>query len=97
MERGFWYYVNISYTILCMLLTVIIYLIGYLKNKVGFTISHFLIFLLASLLPLIGIVLILFVFDRQSIDYSALIMPVSLLTIGYGILKHDFLEIRTLA
>jgi diguanylate cyclase (GGDEF)-like protein len=80
-----------------MLLTVIIYLIGYLKNKVGFTISHFLIFLLASLLPLIGIVLILFVFDRQSIDYSALIMPVSLLTIGYGILKHDFLEIRTLA
>jgi diguanylate cyclase (GGDEF)-like protein len=42
-------------------------------------------------------VLILFVFDERSIDYSALIMPVSLLTIGYGILKYDFLEIRTLA
>ena len=97
MERGFWYYVNISYTILCMLLTVIIYFIGYLKNKVGFTISHFLIFLFASLIPLIGIVLILFVFDERSIDYSALIMPISLLTIGYGILKYDFLEIRTLA
>jgi hypothetical protein len=33
MERGFWYYVNISYSILCLLLTVIIYFIGYLKNK----------------------------------------------------------------
>jgi diguanylate cyclase (GGDEF)-like protein len=97
MERGIWYYVNISYTVLCMVLTVIVYFIGYLKNKVGFTISHFLIFLFASLLPLIGIVLILFVFDERSIDYSALIMPVSLLTIGYGILKYDFLEIRTLA
>jgi diguanylate cyclase (GGDEF)-like protein/PAS domain S-box-containing protein len=97
MERGFWYYVNISYTILCLLLTVIIYFIGYLKNKVGYTKSHFLVFLFASLLPLIGIVLILFAFDERSIDYSALIMPVSLLIISYGILKYDFLEIRTLA
>ncbi len=48
MERGFWYYVNITYTILCMLLTVIIYFIGYLKDKIGFTKSHFLIFLFAS-------------------------------------------------
>jgi diguanylate cyclase (GGDEF)-like protein len=97
MERGFWYYVNISYTILCLLLTVIIYFIGYLKNKVGYAKSHFLVFLFASLLPLIGIVLILFAFKERSIDYSALIMPVSLLIISYGILKYDFLEIRTLA
>ena len=33
MERGFWYYVNISYTILCLLLTVVIYLVGYLKTR----------------------------------------------------------------
>jgi diguanylate cyclase (GGDEF)-like protein/PAS domain S-box-containing protein len=97
MERGFWYYVNITYTILCMFLTVIIYFMGYLKNKIGFTKSHFLIFLFASLLPLIGIMLVIFVFDERSIDYSALVMPVSLLTIVYGILKYDFLEIRTLA
>jgi diguanylate cyclase (GGDEF)-like protein len=97
MERGFWYYINISYTILCLFLTVIIYFIGYLKNKAGYTKSHFLVFLFASLLPLIGIVLILFAFEEWSIDYSALIMPVSLLIISYGILKYDFLEIRTLA
>ncbi len=97
MERGFWYYVNISYSILCLLLTVIIYFIGYLKNKAGYTKPHFLVFLFASLLPFIGIVLILFAFGEWSIDYSALIMPVSLLIISYGILKYDFLEIRTLA
>ncbi|NLZ73571.1 MAG: diguanylate cyclase, partial [Bacteroidales bacterium] len=97
MERGIWYYVNISYTILCLLLTVIIYFIGYLKNKVGYTKSHFLVFLFASLLPFIGIVLIIFTYEKWRIDYSALIMPVSLLIISYGILKYDFLEIRTLA
>jgi len=97
MERGIWYHVNISYTILCLFLTVIIYLIGYLKNKAGYTKSHFLVFLFASLLPLIGIGLILVVFDERSIDYSALIMPISLLITSYGILKYDFLEIKTLA
>jgi len=97
MERGIWYYVNISYTILCLLFTVIIYLIGYLKNKAGYTKPHFFVFLFASLLPFIGIVMILFVFDEWNIDYSAIIMPVSLLVISYGILKYDFLEIRTLA
>jgi diguanylate cyclase (GGDEF)-like protein len=97
MGRGFWYYINISYTIMCLFLTVIIYFIEYLKNKAGYTKSHFLIFLFASLLPLIGITLIIFSFDERSIDYSALIMPVSLLIISYGIFKYDFLEIRTLA
>lgn len=97
MERGFWYYVNISYTILCLVLTVIIYFLGYLKNKAGYTRSHFLVFLFASLLPLIGIVLVIFAFAEWSIDYSALIMPVSLLIISYGIIKYDFLEIKTLA
>jgi len=97
MERGFWYYVNISYTILCMALTVIIYLIGYLKNRASYNKSHFFVFLFASLLPLIGIILILFIYKEISIDYSALIMPVSLLTIGYGVIRYDFLEIKTLA
>ena len=37
MERGFWYYVNIIYTMLCLILTVIIYFREYLKNKTGYT------------------------------------------------------------
>lgn len=97
MERGPWYYANISYTILCLLLTVIIYFIGYRKQKMGYTKPHFLVFLFASLLPFTGIVLILFAFRDYCIDYSAIIMPISLLIISIGIFKYDFLEIRTLA
>lgn len=97
MERGFWYYVNITYTILCLLSTVIIYLLGYLKNQAGYTKNHFMVFLFASLFPLAGIILILLIFHERNIDYAALIMPISLLIISYGIWKYDFLEIRSLA
>ena len=68
-----------------------------MKNKAGYTKPHFLVFFFASILPLISIVLIIFAFKEWAIDYSALIMPLSLLIISYGILKYDFLEIRTLA
>ena len=97
MERGYWYYVNISYTILCLLLSIIFHCIGYRKNKAGYNKSHFVVFLFTSFLTLVGIVLILFNFEEWSIDYTALIMPLILLVISYGILKYDFLEIRTLA
>lgn len=97
MDRGPWYYVNISYVLLCLILTVIIYYLGYQKNKAGYTKSHFFIFLFASVLPFSSIVLLLFSFDLYSIDFSAIIMPISLLIISYGIFRYDFLEIRTLA
>jgi diguanylate cyclase (GGDEF)-like protein len=42
-------------------------------------------------------VLIIFAYEDLSIDYSGIIKPISLLIISYGILKYDFLEIRTLA
>jgi diguanylate cyclase (GGDEF)-like protein len=98
MERGYWYYVNIAYTILCLLLTMIIYFLKYLKDQAGYIKSHFLVFFFASLFPLIGVVLVIFAYNEgRSIDYAALIMPISLVIIGYGILRYDFLEIRTLA
>jgi len=96
-ERGIWYYVNISYSMLCLLLTVIIYISGYLRNQAGYTKSHFLVFFLASLLPLIGTVLVVFVYMEQTIDFAALITPISLIIISFGIIKYDFLDIKTLA
>ena len=97
LERGLWYYINISYTILCLISTIVIYFIGYLRKNKGYTRSHFLVFLFASILPLIGIGLILFSYEEYGIDYAALLMPISLLIITYGILRYDFLEIRGLA
>ncbi|MGI6778114.1 MAG: diguanylate cyclase [Acetivibrionales bacterium] len=97
MERGIWYFVHISYTILCMFLTIIIYYLGYRKKRSAYTRPQFMIFFFASLLPLIGTILILFIYDKWIIDFAALIMPISILIIGYGIIKYDFLEIKTLA
>lgn len=97
MERGFWYFVHIFYTILCLFLTIIIYYLGYRKKRSGYTRSQFMVYFFASLLPLIGIILILFIYDKWIIDFTALIMPISILIIGYGIIKYDFLEIKALA
>jgi diguanylate cyclase (GGDEF)-like protein len=97
MERGYWYYINISYTILCLFLTIIIYYLGYRKKRSDFTRPQFMVFFFASLLPLIGIILIIFTYSKWIIDFAALIMPISILIIGYGIFKYDFLEIKAFA
>ncbi|NLM04409.1 MAG: hypothetical protein GX214_05255, partial [Clostridiales bacterium] len=97
MERAFWYYVHISYTVLCLFLTVITYYVGYRKKRADYDRGELMVFLLASLLPLIGIVLILLIYDKCIIDFVALIKPISISIIGFGILKYNFLEIKTLA
>lgn len=97
MVRGPWYYVNISYTALCLFLAILIYHLEHIKNRAKHTGPQFMVFILASLLPLIGVSLILSTCKEQGIDYVALTMPVSLIIINYGILKYDFLEIKTLA
>ena len=76
MERGFWYYVNISYTILCLLLTIIIYFLGYLKNQSGHSNPTFW-FLFCFLAPSHRDNAGSFAYEERSIDYSALIMPIS--------------------
>jgi hypothetical protein len=96
MERGYWYFVHISYTMLCLFLTIIVYYLGYRKKSSGYSRPQFMVFFLASLLPLIGIMLLLVIYDKW-IDFAALIMPISVFIIGYGIIKYDFLEIKALA
>ena len=97
LDRGLWYYIHISYTTLCLFITIFIYFMGYIKKRAGYTISQFLIFFFASLLPFVGVVLILFAYNKWSIDFSALAMPISIFIIGFGILKCDFLEVKSLA
>lgn len=97
MKRGPWYYVNIFYTILCLLLAIFIYLLEHMKNRAKHTRPQFMVFILASLLPLMGVTLILSTYKEHGLDYVALAMPISLLIVNYGILKYDFLEIKTLA
>lgn len=97
MERGYWYYVHISYTILCLFLTITIYYLVYRNKRAGYTRPQFLVFFFASLLPLIGIILILLTYGKWYIDFTALLMPISIFIIGYGLIEYDFLEVKTLA
>lgn len=97
LERGYWYYVHISCTIIFLVLTIIVYYLGYRRKQAGYTKPQLMVFLFASLIPLIGIILVLFMYDNWMADFSALLMPIAVFIIGYGIIKYDFLEIKTLA
>ncbi len=96
MGRGPWFYVNILYVIISLLWTILIYA-RYYKHRSNRAGSPFPVFLFASFLPLAGVLITIFAHKRFSTDFAALVMPISLLIIAYGIFKHDFLEIRTLA
>jgi len=97
LERGYWYYVHIFFTILYLVLTIIVYYLGYRKKQAGYTKPQLMIFFFASFFPLIGIILVLFMYNEWLVDFSALIIPIAVFIIGYGIIKYDFLEIKTLA
>lgn len=97
LERGCWYYVFIVFTILYLILTIIVYYLGYRRKQAGYTKPQFMIFFFASLFPLIGVMLVLITYQKWMVDIAALTMPISVFIIGYGILKYDFLEIKTLA
>ncbi len=97
MERGHWYYINISYSILCLLLAITIYYVGCSKKRSNYISPQFWVFLLTSFFPLAGIIMIASTYGVQGIDYAALFIPISFLVISYGIFKYDFLEIKTLA
>ena len=84
-QRGFWYYINISYTILCLFLTIYIYYREYKNNRPSSPKAKYGIFLSASILPILGVFLVFLVSRNICIDYVALIMPLSLITILYGI------------
>ena len=97
LERGYWYFVHILFTILYLILTIIVYYLGYRRKQAGYTKPQLMVFFFASLFPLIGIMLVLFMYNKWMVDFSALIMPIAVFIIGYGIIKYDFLEIKTLA
>ncbi len=97
MERGCWYYVNICVSALYLLWSIVIYYLGYYRNKTSYNRPQFRVFLFASLLPFIGIIFIVFIFQERNIDYVALVIPASLCIVAYGIFKYDFLAIKTLA
>lgn len=96
LHRGAWYWVNMTYMTLGLLLATAIYLKRFREDARGERKGYALL-LSASLLPYIGQILIAVDFMGGGIDYAALIFPVSLVMVFYAITRHDALAIKTLA
>lgn len=99
LEKGPWYFVQNFYILLSVIITNIVFYREYRKSSKSSRPdqSRFQVLLVASLLPYIGINLILFNFMGWGIDYTALLMPISIFLIMFAMVKYDFLEIKTLA
>ncbi len=95
-EKNFWYYVQGYYLLFSMFITTLLLYFAYRRKKHVKRIRYF-ILLIASIIPYIGLFLIMIDFNDLGLDYGALLLPISLILIFWAILKFNFLEVRQLA
>jgi diguanylate cyclase (GGDEF)-like protein/PAS domain S-box-containing protein len=96
LERGPWYYVQNVYALMCLLVVSYLFYNKY-RSSIDLDRTRFTVLLLASIIPYLGITMIIGSFMGVSLDYTAMIMPISLVLMMYSILRFDFLEIKALA
>lgn len=94
--KGTWYLIYCGYLTLTFILTTFCYIRNYSKNVSNHTASYK-IMILSSLIPFLGLTLILINPGNLGIDYVALFLPTSLLLLLLSLFKYDFLELKTLA
>lgn len=92
--KGIWYYVQSTFNFLVMFINLLIYYLEYRKNET-FTRIKLMSFLVASIIPFIGVALILLNVLGKGIDYTTLLFPVSAFIIIFAIIKYDFLEVKS--
>lgn len=93
LEKGIWYYINTFYLFICMIISSVVFYIEYRKGKKSEN-KHFRILFFASIIPYMGLISDLL---RGNIDYTALLLPISMVLVMYAIYMYDFLDIKTLA
>lgn len=91
-----WYLFCSAYIIIYFLISIFCYLSSYRKVE-DFERSGYKIMILASLLPFIGLELILINPLELSINYEALVLPFTFYLILIALFKYDFLAIKSLA
>ncbi|QAA32141.1 hypothetical protein C1I91_11025 [Clostridium manihotivorum] len=96
LEKGPWYLVFNSCMVLYLLVSIYVYMKNY-KKVTAFEKSTYKVMILASLLPFIGLVLILVNPMQLGLNYIALLLPFSLSLILVALFKYDFLRLKTLA
>lgn len=90
--KGPWYFVQMVYTILILVVINIIFIKEYRKVSINNKYRYQLL-ITASFLPYLGMIVILI----RGIDFTAIISPISALIVGYAIFKYDFLEIKAIS
>ena len=96
LQKGPGYYVQSAYIWLTLILINLVFYEEY-RKRIRSDHARFRVLLIASLIPYIGIILIFINFLGLGLDYTALLIPISLFLILFAIIRFDFLEIKTLA
>lgn len=96
LDKGPWYFIYGAYLIMCFILATFCYVKSY-KKRAAFERAGYRMMMGASLVPFLGLTLIVIDPGKLSIDYTALLLPFSLFFILLSLFKYDFLELKTLA
>lgn len=92
--KGIWYYIQSGHLMVSVVVAAFYYISMYRRKKIK---ENHVLILVSSIIPLVGLFLILFDVGKTGLDYSALVIPISLFLLLYSIFQYDFLDIRSLA
>ncbi len=95
-EKGIWIYVQMFHSMSMVFTTLIIYIHNYIKKRVkeGPLIASMII---ASLFAVLGLIFNIINPGNLNIDFMVIFLPLTVIVIVVAIMKHDFLEVKTMA
>ncbi|MBN2221012.1 MAG: diguanylate cyclase [Vallitaleaceae bacterium] len=96
LEKGPWFYVQTSYILITLVLSNLFFFLQYRKSKQASK-AKFRLLIMATSIPVIGLFMIILDFGHYGVDYTAMLLPFSVLLIFLALTKYDFLEIKYLA
>lgn len=94
--KGPWYLIHGVYIIIALVLVVLFYGQEFFKVE-ALRRKRYRIITIASILPLLGYLLLLLGVGNLGVDFGAILLPVSLFLLVFAVLKYDFLDLMTLA
>lgn len=96
LSKGPLFYIHMIYVLVVLILCTRIYFQSYKKSE-GNKKNQFKLLVISSVLPFIGFIFGIIDFGRIGIDFTALVLPVSIYLIDVALTKYNFLEIDVLA
>ena len=97
LEKGIWYFMQALYATLSFLAALVLYVKHYLHTSVDTDRRPAILLVCASSLPWAGLLINVINPGNISLDYTALIFPVSAIMLAGVLFRSDFLRIKPLA